>query len=376
MTNSKPIILLMLTVSILIPFGNDVFLASMPQIQHVFSVTNVGTLFSAYLLGLAFGQLAYGPLFDYFGRKPVLLVGLCIYLLGNIIIVTSVNFNIMLLGRFIIAIGACSAAVACMAIVRDSFTGHDIAKYIAVVMGIIAVCPTISPIVGSFIQIHYGWKGAFCLLIIFAIFCLCITFFLFKESMLEKNKQALHINKMLHTYVSFLKHQRYMAFTIISCCSYAVMFAYISVASFILLIMNFITPKISKVTFLEFTTTCGVLFIALGVVLLALLTAIFGFNVVVLIIGVSIMLGGGGMIRPSAAAGAMRIFPANIAGSASALFLFFSFLGGVISTVVSSVLLAKSIYAFYAFYAVLGAFAVIALLMLLSLAKTSVNTNH
>lgn len=397
-TNHKSVLMLMLTVCMLVPFGMDVFLAGLPQIQQVFSVGNVGTMLSAYLLGLALGQLFYGPLYDYFGRKPVLLVGLLIYLIGVVIVLLSPTYKLLLIGRFIQAIGACSAAVAAMAIVRDSFPHKEVAKYIAVVFGIIAVCPVLSPVIGSYLQAHFGWKGSFVLLLVFSVFYLGVTLFLFKESMLEKNKHALHVKKMVGNYVRFMRHREYFCFTMISCFSYAALFSYVSVASLVyikllgfgveafgwlflsntvvILIMNFAAPTLSGKFGLKTVLLLGVALLVLGVALLVVLINTLGFSLLTFMIGILVMLGGVGMIRPTAAAGAMHIFPKKVAGSASALFLFFSFIGGMVCTSVSGYLISLSVNDFLNLLAVLSVFAVIVSLILLIKPKVSFDVGN
>lgn len=358
----------MLCVCAIVPFANDIFLSGMPQIQHDFNVANAGTMLSAYLLGLALSQLFYGPLFDYFGRKPMLFVGLLIFIVGTLVVIFAPTYDDILIGRFIQAIGSCSAAVASVAIVRDSFSQAEVTKYIAIVFGIIAVCPVISPVVGSYLQHLYGWQGSFAFLLGLGFFFVFVTLVLFKESMIEKNKHALKPSHMFGNYWMFLKCRPYLCYTLISCCSYATLFGYIAaLPEFIItklgfgvrafgwlflfntvfvLIANFIAPVMSKRIGLPRVAMIGVSLLLLGTLVLLLIGYLVPLSLVSLLIPTMITFLGIGFIRPTAAAGAMHIFPSKVAGSASALFMFFCFIGGMITTGFTARLAATSLMDF------------------------------
>jgi len=122
---------LCLTCVIILPFANDMFIAALPLMKVVFKTTHIGWMISFFLLGIALSQLFYGPLSDRYGRKPVLLGGLCVFIIGTGFLLIADTFRLFLLGRFIQAIGGCSVIVSSLAIVRDTSEGKNLVRTIS-----------------------------------------------------------------------------------------------------------------------------------------------------------------------------------------------------------------------------------------------------
>ncbi len=109
-----------LSVCVIVPLSNDIFISGMPAMKQYFAVgDNISWVLSFSLLGLAAAQLFYGPFSDRFGRKPVLLFGLLLYTFASAQVMSTDSFSWLLLGRFIQAMGACSAITSALAIARD-----------------------------------------------------------------------------------------------------------------------------------------------------------------------------------------------------------------------------------------------------------------
>ena len=132
--------------------------------RDVFNTNHVGLCLTVFLAGLAVAQPIYGPLSDRFGRKPVLLAGLIIFLLGSLITISSINFNFFLCGRFVQALGACASIITCLAVVRDTQHETKLAKVIGIMMAVIGICPAVAPLFGSYLTHGFGWKANFFLL--------------------------------------------------------------------------------------------------------------------------------------------------------------------------------------------------------------------
>ncbi|CAA6829709.1 MAG: MFS family multidrug efflux protein, similarity to bicyclomycin resistance protein Bcr, partial [uncultured Aureispira sp.] len=118
-------------------------------------------MISALFLGLAFGQLIYGPISDSTGRKWPLYGGLTIFILGSLISVFATNLTMMIVGRSIQGFGLASPRTVSLAMIRDQFKGREMAKVMSFVMMIFVLVPTVAPGVGQLILLLANWKAIF-----------------------------------------------------------------------------------------------------------------------------------------------------------------------------------------------------------------------
>ena len=124
---------------------------------------------SALFLGLALGQIAYGPLSDRFGRKPGMYVGLGLFVLGSLLSMAAWNYPAMLAGRFLQGIGAAGPRIVCLALVRDRYEGREMARVMSFIFAVFVIVPTIAPALGQAILLVSGWRAIFGALLVFAI---------------------------------------------------------------------------------------------------------------------------------------------------------------------------------------------------------------
>ena len=118
---TKFIFIIALFSCLIAPFNMDMFISGLPEIGIYFKTENPSLILSVSLLGIAVAQLFYGPLLDRFGRKPVLVTGLWIFTLASTETILVHSFSLFLVGRFVQAIGACSAITAAFATARDIY---------------------------------------------------------------------------------------------------------------------------------------------------------------------------------------------------------------------------------------------------------------
>ncbi|MDJ1501698.1 MFS transporter [Xanthocytophaga agilis] len=135
-------------------------------------VAGVALSFSSFFIGLAAGQLLYGPLLDKFGRKKPLFVGLSIYIIVSIGCAMVTTLDELIVLRVIQAIGSCAAAVASMAMVRDLFPVNENAKVFALLMLVVGASPMVAPTIGGYVTAGPGWQWVFIILAMMAVFIL------------------------------------------------------------------------------------------------------------------------------------------------------------------------------------------------------------
>ncbi len=152
----------------------DVMLPALPQIGHSLGVesgNDLQVVVISYVAGFAAGQLVYGPLSDRFGRKPVLLAGLAIFVAGTITALLAPTFTTLLCARVVQGIGAASPRVMALAIVRDLFTGRTMARVVSLVMMVFIWIPVVAPTLGQGLLAIGTWRWTFDLLLGAGMLC-------------------------------------------------------------------------------------------------------------------------------------------------------------------------------------------------------------
>ena len=120
--------------------GKDLNAVGENQTQLVISVL---------FLGFTFGQLIYGPISDSFGRKRAVYIGLTIFLIGSTLSLFSASFETMLMGRMLQGFGAAAARVISVAMIRDQYSGRDMARVMSFVMAVFILVPALAPSIGQ-----------------------------------------------------------------------------------------------------------------------------------------------------------------------------------------------------------------------------------
>jgi MFS transporter, DHA1 family, multidrug resistance protein len=175
MTRSRYISLILILggLTALTPFSIDMYLPGFTAIAKDLdtSAAKVSLSLSSFFIGIALGQLLYGPLLDRFGRKKPLYIGLSVYILASIgcIFIHSINGLIGL--RIIQALGSCAASVASITLVRDLFPVEENAKVFALLILVLGASPMIAPTAGGYIISSFGWHAVF---IVLTLICVLI----------------------------------------------------------------------------------------------------------------------------------------------------------------------------------------------------------
>jgi len=146
----------------------DIMLPALPDIGTAFGVVNDNdrqAVVTAYLIGLAAGQLVWGHLSDILGRRPPLLVGLALYVAGSLAALLSSSFIWLIVARIGQGFGGAAARTIGTAVVRDTFAGRDMARTMSFVMMVFIIVPVVAPSVGQGL-LHVGsWRWSFAALL-------------------------------------------------------------------------------------------------------------------------------------------------------------------------------------------------------------------
>ena len=155
------IITLMMSLTAL---STDAMLPALPQIGSELGVQNPNDrqlVVSVLVLGLAFGQLFFGPLSDSVGRKPAVYAGYALYIAGALVSVLAASFPLMLAGRLVQGFGISAPRAVTMAVVRDRYKGRLMARVMSFATTVFILVPMIAPTLGQTILLFSGWRGIF-----------------------------------------------------------------------------------------------------------------------------------------------------------------------------------------------------------------------
>jgi DHA1 family bicyclomycin/chloramphenicol resistance-like MFS transporter len=162
-TSARTLTLVLATLAMLGPFATDTYLPSFVAIGQQFSVGPmlVQQTFSIYLFGYSLMTLFYGTLSDSFGRRPVILASLLIFIAGSIGATLAPSFTWLLVFRAMQGMSAGAGMVIGQAIVRDRLSGADAQKMIAQIMMVFGIAPAVAPVIGGLLQVTFGWRAVF-----------------------------------------------------------------------------------------------------------------------------------------------------------------------------------------------------------------------
>lgn len=166
-----PSLLLMITLVGFPQISESIFTPVLPKISTDFQVSAASAqlTMSIYFVAFALGVLIWGQLSDRFGRRPTMLMGIVCYLIGDVGLLLSPTFHILLAMRFIQAFGASVGSVVTQTIMRESFSGLTGAKVFSKVGAAMALSPALGPLIGGIVQTYFGYRSVFGTLVGLAI---------------------------------------------------------------------------------------------------------------------------------------------------------------------------------------------------------------
>lgn len=227
-------ILTIALIEVLCYMAVDMYLASMPNIASYFgtSYSKVQLTLTFYLFSMGIGQLFFGPIIDYFGRKIPLILGSLLYSLCSILITLSTNIELFLLFRIIQGLSVALIYVSIISMVRDVSKGRVAANIFAILITIGAITPILAPTFGGYIEQEFGWKTVFYTLFSLAILLSIMSFFTLQETLKEEKKVKINFKNIFIIYFKIIKDRKFLTPAITACLMYMFVFAYIAGASF------------------------------------------------------------------------------------------------------------------------------------------------
>ena len=334
----------------LAPIAIHVILPVLPVIEQAFGASNAVTQLTLTLGVVAMGisTIGYGPAADRFGRKPVLLFGLLLFVGGSALCVWSPNITVLIVGRVIQAVGGVAGMVVSRAMIRDMFSREESARVIGQVMSIVILAPIVAPVIGGFIVEFAGWRFVFVLAVVMGAVSLVVAVPGIRETHNPDTGSNLW-SQMLRAFPELLRTPAFLGYAGYAGCGMGIFMVVAGGIPFVMVEVFGASPSTFGLYFLLMTGS----FLA-GTVVSSRLTerigldrmirwgssgaAIFSISIPALLIAGfvtpwAIFLPGAfmgfshGLAMPNAQAGAVSVNPA-IAGSASGLVIFLQMMIG------------------------------------------------
>lgn len=217
------------------PFVTDMYLPSLPAMTSYFgtsvSMVQLGLTFS--MLGLAAGQLVFGPLSDKYGRRAPLLISMGLFLVSTLGCIFSPTIELFVLLRFVQGLAGAGGIVISRSIATDKFKGLNLAKALAVVGAINGIAPVAAPVLGGAILKVTTWRGVFAVLFVLGVALLgaCIHY---NESLSRVKRSQESVWKTLSLFKQVVKNRTFMLYVLQMAFAQGMLFGYIAASPFII----------------------------------------------------------------------------------------------------------------------------------------------
>ena len=211
------------------PFSIDAYLPSFPSIEASFEISRamLSQSMSVYLIAFALSTLVWGPISDRIGRRLVILVSLLIYIAASIGCAFSNDLNSFLIFRTLQGFAASGGFIASRAMIRDAHDAESAQKAMSQVIMLFAIAPAIAPVLGAWLQDHFGWRSVFWFLMGFGVLLYIMTSFV-KETLAKEHQQSLRPSMVLKTYSKMITHRQFVGLVLSISCSFSGVFLYIA----------------------------------------------------------------------------------------------------------------------------------------------------
>ncbi|MDB4229635.1 multidrug effflux MFS transporter [Paracoccaceae bacterium] len=217
----------------MIAFGTDTMLPAFPDIAKDLELLNVNKaqlIISSFILGTGLGQLISGPISDTFGRKPIITIGLMIFILACIAAYYAETLEMMLVARFIQGLGISAPRTVTMALIRDLYSGRKMAQVMSLAMAIFVLVPALAPSIGQLLFINFGWRSIYMAFIAFALIGLLWLNLRQPETLPFEQRKKLSSTEFLSAFKVVITNTAVVKYTVTLALGFGALFGYLNSA--------------------------------------------------------------------------------------------------------------------------------------------------
>jgi MFS transporter, DHA1 family, multidrug resistance protein len=229
-------IALMALLMSMVALAIDAVLPAFHKIGESFQVTDenelqliIGVLF----LGLAIGQLLFGPLSDSLGRKPAIYIGLVLFIIGSLVSVFATDYDMVLYGRFLQGFGVAGPRTISIALVRDKYAGREMARIMSFVITVFILMPALAPALGQVMLIWSDWHAIFYGFIVLSMVALFWLALRQPETHLKDKRIPFHFAGILLGGLEVLKNRKSAGYMVVGGMVFGCLISYLNMAKLI-----------------------------------------------------------------------------------------------------------------------------------------------
>ncbi len=232
----RPSLAVLIALTAVGPLALNIFMPSMPRIADELGVPygTVQYALTLYLVAIAVSQLFVGAISDRFGRRPVMLAGMVLFLVSTVICALARNIEVLILGRMLQAIGGATGLVLGRAVVRDLYGREKSASMIGYVTMVMMIVPFLTPTIGGFLDEYYGWQASFAFAGVFGTAVLIYAWFALHETKFDR-PQSLSLFQTFNGIGTIARHPAFWGYALFAGLLSGMFFSFLAGAPYIMI---------------------------------------------------------------------------------------------------------------------------------------------
>src|SRR6476620_1410809 len=269
-----PLLLILLALlSSFTPLSIDMYLPALPVIAVDLRGTagDIQLTLSAFMIAFGAGQIFYGPAGDRFGRRPVILSGLVVYVLASVGCAFAAEAGQLVGLRLLQGLAACGSVVLARTMVRDLAERDQAARAMSLMMACTSIAPMMAPLIGGQILWFLGWRAIFWTLAGIGFFALAVSYFRLPETLRPEYSQPLVLSSILARFGELVRHRAFMGYAFTSTFMFSALMSFLSGSPFVFIEKYGIAPRAYGLIFGGM-----IIFMTLGSLLNAKFAPVFG----------------------------------------------------------------------------------------------------